>query len=79
MTTEEVAKKVVELVRKQAWYEALDLYDEEVVSVEGYPGAGGSPQTGGKDEASWATNGSIEYLQPIRSRTNQDDRAVEPR
>ena len=25
MTTEEVAKKVMELVRKQAWYEALDL------------------------------------------------------
>ena len=25
MTTEEVAKKVVELTRKQAWYEALDF------------------------------------------------------
>ena len=35
MTTEEVAKKVVELTRKQAWYEALDtLYDDNVVSVE---------------------------------------------
>jgi len=35
MTTEEVAKKVVELVRKQAWYEALDaLYDEDIMSVE---------------------------------------------
>ena len=35
MKTEEVAKKVVELVRKQAWYEALDtLYDDNVVSVE---------------------------------------------
>ena len=35
MTTEEVAKKVVELVRKQAWYEALDtLYDNDIVSVE---------------------------------------------
>ena len=35
MNTEEVAKKVVELVRKQAWYEALDtLYDKDVVSVE---------------------------------------------
>jgi len=39
MNTEQVAKKVVELVRKQAWYEALDhLYDDNVVSVEG--GAG---------------------------------------
>jgi hypothetical protein len=35
MTTQEVAKKVVELVRKQAWYEALDtLYDQDIVSVE---------------------------------------------
>jgi len=35
MTTEEVAKKVVELVRKQAWYEALDtLYDNDIVSIE---------------------------------------------
>ena len=49
MTTEEVAKKVVELVRKQAWYDALDLYDDNVVSVEAYPGAGGSPETHGKE------------------------------
>ena len=35
MTTEEVARKVVDLVRKQAWYEALDtLYDNDIVSVE---------------------------------------------
>ena len=35
MNTEEVAKKVVELVRKQAWYEALDtLYGKNIVSVE---------------------------------------------
>ena len=50
MTTEEVAKKVVELVRKQAWYEALDtLYDNDIVSVEAYSGGGGSPETRGKD------------------------------
>jgi hypothetical protein len=50
MNTEEVAKKVVELVRKQAWYEALDaLYDDNVVSVEAYPGSGGSPETRGKE------------------------------
>ena len=47
MKTEEVAKKVVELVRKQAWYEALDqLYDKDVVSVEADPGA---PETQGKE------------------------------
>jgi len=35
MNTEEIAEKVVELVRKQAWYEALDtLYDKDIVSVE---------------------------------------------
>ena len=44
-TTEEVAKKVVELVRKQAWYEALDqLYDNDIVSVEAT-----APETRGKE------------------------------
>jgi len=45
-TTEEVAKKVVELVRKQAWYDALEFYDDNVVSVEADPGA---PETRGKE------------------------------
>ena len=50
MTTAEVAKKVVELVRKQAWYEALDtLYADDVVSVEAYSAGGGSPETRGKE------------------------------
>ncbi len=45
MSTEEVAKKVVELVRKQAWHEALDtLYDNDVVSVEAI-----EPETRGKE------------------------------
>ena len=48
MNTEEVAKKVVELTRKQAWYDALDLYDDNVVSVEA-SGMGGSPETRGKE------------------------------
>jgi SnoaL-like domain len=49
MKTEEVAKKVMELVRKQAWYEALDtLYDKDIVSVEA--GLDGSPpETRGKE------------------------------
>jgi len=46
MNTEEVAKKVVELVRKQAWYDALDLYDDNIVSVEADPG---SQETKGKE------------------------------
>ena len=50
MSTEEVAKKVVELVRKQAWYEALDtLYDDNIVSVEAFSMGGGSPETRGKE------------------------------
>src|SRR5213596_2910310 len=50
MSTEEVAKKVVELVRKQAWYEALDaLYDDNIVSLEAYSAGGGSPETRGKE------------------------------
>ena len=48
MNTEEVAQKVVELVRKQAWHEAVDkLYDKDIVSVEAYSAGGGSPETRG--------------------------------
>jgi len=57
MSTEEVAKKVVELVRKQAWYEALDsLYDDNIVSVEA--GLDGSPpEMRGKE----AVRGKIDW------------------
>ena len=48
MNTEEVAQKVVELVRKQAWHEALDtLYDKGIVSVEARTMDGSSPETSG--------------------------------
>ncbi len=50
MTTAEVAKKTVELVRDQAWYDALDtLYDDNIVSVEAYSAGGESPETRGKE------------------------------
>src|ERR1700719_453520 len=50
MNTEQVAKKVVELVRKQVWYEALDaLYDDNIVSVEAYSAGGGPTETRGKE------------------------------
>jgi hypothetical protein len=50
MSTEEVAKKVVELTRKQAWREALDtLYDKDIVSVEARGMEGGSPEMRGID------------------------------
>jgi len=50
MSTEEVAKKVIEFVRKQAWSDALDaLYDEDVVSVEAFSAGGGPTETRGKE------------------------------
>ena len=51
MNTEEVAQKVVELVRKQAWHEALDtLYDKNIVSVEASGMGGESPEKLGVDQ-----------------------------
>jgi SnoaL-like protein len=50
MNTEQVAKKVVELTRKQAWHEAVDtLYAKDIVSVEARSMDGGSPETRGID------------------------------
>src|SRR5437660_1674195 len=50
MNTEEVAKKVVELTRKQAWKKAIDtLYDKDIVSVEARTMDGSSPETRGID------------------------------
>ena len=50
MNTEQVAQKVVELVRKQAWHEALDaLYGKDIVSVEARTMDGSSPETRGID------------------------------
>ncbi len=50
MSTEEVAKRVVELTRKQAWKEALEsLYAKDIVSVEARPNETGSPETRGID------------------------------
>src|SRR5580704_15857430 len=50
MDTEQVAQKVVELTRKQAWKEALEsLYAKDIVSVESRPNESGSPETRGID------------------------------
>jgi hypothetical protein len=50
MNTEEVAKKVVELCRKEAWHEAVDqLYAKDIISVEARSMDGGSPETRGID------------------------------
>jgi len=48
MDIQEVAQKVVELVRKQAWHEALDtLYDKDIVSIEARTSDGDSPEKRG--------------------------------
>ncbi len=48
MHTEEVARKVVELCRQQAWKEAVEtLYADDIVSVEARGMEGGSPETHG--------------------------------
>jgi limonene-1,2-epoxide hydrolase len=57
MTTEEVAQKVVELVRKQAWHEALNtLYDKDIVSVEAQASAADSTEKRGIDEVRGKTD-----------------------
>ncbi len=70
MNTEEVAKKVVELVRKQAWHEALDtLYDKNIVSVEARASDGESAEKRGIDQNSCRALGIRDYSgtrQPYR-------------
>lgn len=61
MTTQEVAQKVVELTRKQAWREAIDsLYDKDIVSLEARTMDGSSPETRGiegvRAKTEWWTN-----------------------
>ncbi len=61
MNTEQIAQKVVELCRKQAWKEAIEtLYANDIVSVEARSMDGGSPETHGIDgvrkKTEWWTN-----------------------
>ena len=64
MNTEEVAKKVIELVRKQAWHEAVDtLYDKDIVSVEARTMDGSSPETKGKDGVRGKVDWWLENMQ----------------
>ena len=64
MNTEEVAKKVVELVRKQAWHEALDtLYDKNIVSVESRGSDGESPEKRGIDQVRGKTDWWINAME----------------
>ena len=64
MNTEQVAQKVVELVSKQAWHEALDtLYDKDIVSVEARTMDGSSPETKGKDGVRGKVDWWLENMQ----------------
>jgi SnoaL-like protein len=64
MTTEEVAKKVVELVRKQAWSDALEtLYDKDIVSVEARANESGSFETRGMDAVRGKVDWWVEAMQ----------------
>ena len=51
MSTQEVAERVVELVRQQAWYKALDtLYNKDIVTVEASASEGESVEKRGIDQ-----------------------------
>ena len=64
MNTEQIAEKVVELVRKQAWHEALDtLYSKEIVSVEARGGDGESPEKRGLDQVRGKTDWWINTME----------------
>jgi hypothetical protein len=64
MTTEEVANKVVELTRKQAWHEALNtLYADDIVSVEASGLSGGSSETRGLEGVRAKTDWWVNAMQ----------------
>jgi hypothetical protein len=64
MNTEEIAQKVVELVRKQAWHEAVDtLYDKNIVSIEARANDGESPEKSGIDQVREKTDWWLRNMQ----------------
>jgi len=72
MNTEQVAQKVVELARKQAWHEALDtLYDKDVVSVEARTMDGSSPETRGMDGVRGKIDWWLENMQVHSFKANR--------
>jgi hypothetical protein len=63
MNTEQVAQKVVELCRKQAWHEALNtLYDKNIVSVEAGGMGGESPEKRGIDQVRGKTDWWVQNM-----------------
>ena len=63
MNTEQVAHKVVELTKKQAWHEAIDsLYDKNIVSVEASGMGGQSPEKRGLDQVRGKTDWWVQNM-----------------
>ncbi len=63
MDTKEVGEKVVELVRKQDWREAIDtLYADDVVSVEAQGRDGQPPEKRGIDAVRAKTDWWVETM-----------------
>lgn len=63
MDTKEVGMKVVELVRKQSWREAIDtLYADDIVSVEAQGRDGESPEKRGIEAVRAKTDWWIESM-----------------
>jgi hypothetical protein len=63
MNTSEVGKKVVELVRRQAWREAIDtLYGDDVVSVEARGRDGEPPEKRGLEAVRAKTDWWVESM-----------------
>ena len=64
MNTEQVAQKVIELTRKQAWHEAVDtLYAKDVVSVEAYGMNDQSPEKRGIKDVRGKSDWWVETMQ----------------
>src|SRR2546422_1830859 len=64
MNTEQVAQRVVELCRKEAWKEALGtLYAEDIVSVEARGMDGESPEKRGIDQVRGKTEWWVQNME----------------
>ena len=64
MNTEEVANKLVELCRKNAWMKAIDtLYAKDIVSVEARGMDGESPEKRGIDQVRGKTEWWLQNME----------------
>ncbi len=79
MSTQEVAEKVVELVRQQAWYKALDtLYDKDIVSVEASASEGESAEKRGIDQVRGKIDWWLNAMEVYRLRGRDKTKLLNP-